>query len=175
MAKKKGMATTQISVEYQTLYSGIRQRIAEARLSVIKHVNQTLTVTYWQIGKQIQFQVLDNNRAEYGKQTVQKLSQQLSNEFGKGFSYSALSRMVKFYQAFSDKNIIATLSQQLSWSVRTLRERMDGMLFERSAIAKQPEKVIRQELAKLEQSETSSIFSLPRGNIYPNRAIGGWG
>ena len=134
--------------------------------------------------RSIQTQVLDDQRAEYGKKTVQQLSQQLSDEFGKGFTYSSLTRMVKCYRAFPEETIIATLSQQLSWShfvellkledaiqrefyarmshyegwsVRTLRERMDGMLFERSAIAKQPEKVIRQELAKLEQPQTASL------------------
>ncbi len=153
MTKKKGMATAQIPIEYQTLYADIRQLIVAARSTVIQQVNQTLTVTYWQIGKQIQIQILDNNRAEYGKQTIQQLSQQLNNEFGKGFTYSSLTRMVKFYQTFPDEKIVATLSQQLSWShfvelikldnaiqcefyaqmsshegwsVRTLRERMDA-------------------------------------------------
>jgi len=45
---------------------------------------------------------------------------------------------------------------QSRWSVRTLRERMDGMLFERTAIAKQPEQVIRQELAQLQQAGDTS-------------------
>ncbi len=184
VAKKKEITATQAPTEYRTLYSAIRQLIAEARSRVVKQVNQTLTVTYWQIGKQIQSQVLDNNRAEYGKQTMQQLSQQLSAEFGKGFTYSSLTRMVKFYLAFPDEKIVATLSQQLSWShfvelikldndiqrdfyasmsqhegwsVRILRERINGMLFERSAIAKQPEKVIRQELEKLGNEQQPSI------------------
>jgi len=177
--KKENTATP---AQYQSLYADIKQLISEARSTVVKQVNQTLTVTYWQIGKRIQTQVLEHHRAEYGKQTM--LSQQLSDEFGKGFTYSSLTRMVKFYKAFPKETIVATLSQQLSWShfvellkldddiqrefyarmshhegwsVRTLRERMDSMLFERSAIAKQPEKVIRQELAKLEQPQTTSL------------------
>jgi len=92
--------------------------------------------------------------------------------------------MVKFYEQFRDNAIVATVSQQLSWShfvelikiendiqrefyakisshedgsVRILRERMDGMLFERSTIAKQPEKVIRQELEKLGTKQAESV------------------
>ena len=184
MANKKEITANPLPVEYPALYSDIRRLINDARTQVVKQVNKTLTVTYWQIGKRIQTQILDNSRAEYGKQTIQQLSQQLGNEFGKGFTYSSLTRMVKFYLAFPDEKIIATLSQLLSWShfvelikldndiqrefytrmsshegwsVRTLRERMDSMLFERSAIAKQPEKIIRQELAKLKQQQNESL------------------
>jgi predicted nuclease of restriction endonuclease-like (RecB) superfamily len=184
MSENRKKEITSTPTQYQSLYADIKQLITQARSSVVKQVNQTLTVTYWQIGKRISIDILDSNRADYGKQVLPKLSQQLSDEFGKGFTYSSLTRMVKFYKAFPEQTIIATLSQQLSWShfvellkledviqrefyahmshheswsVRTLRERMDGMLFERSAIAKQPEKVIRQELAKLEQPQTASL------------------
>jgi len=187
MCEKKEIALISLSSQYQGLYANIRQLIGEARSTVVKQVNQTLTITYWQVGKQIQTQVLDNSRAEYGKQTIQQLSQQLIDEFGKGFTYSSLTRMAKCYQAFPDEKIVATLSQQLSWShfvelikldndiqrefyaqmsnheswsVRILRERINGMLFERSAIAKQPEQVIRQELAKLEQADASIALHL---------------
>ncbi len=180
----KNKEITASPAQYQSLYADIKRLISEARSSVVKQVNQTLTITYWQIGKRISIEILDSNRAEYGKQVLRQLSQQLSDEFGKGFTYSSLTRMVKFYKAFPEETIIATLSQQLSWShfvellklenaiqrefyarmshhegwsVRTLRERMDGMLFERSTIAKQPEQVIRQELAKLEQQQTASL------------------
>ena len=182
MSKKKEI--TAMPAQYQSLYADIKQLISEARSTVVKQVNQTLTVTYWQIGKRISIEILDSNRAEYGKQVLRQLSQQLSDEFGKGFGYRNLLRMKLFYEYFPEQEKVTTLSSQLSWShfvellkleddiqrefyarmsnhegwsVRTLRERMDGMLFERSAIAKQPEKVIRQELAKLEQQQTASL------------------
>lgn len=184
MAKKKEHPPIQPPAEYQKLYAELRQLITNAKSTVVRQVNQILTVTYWQIGKQIQTQVLDDNRAEYGKQTMKQLAQQLTGEFGKGFTYSSLTRMVKFYLSFDDEKIVATLSQQLSWShfvelikldngiqrefytqmsshegwsVRTLRQRMDGMLFERSAIAKQPEQVIRQALANLGNEQQQSL------------------
>lgn len=184
MAKKKELTPIQFPAGYQKLYSEIRQLITDAKSTVVRQVNQILTVTYWQIGKQIQTQILNNNRAEYGEQTMKQLAQQLTGEFGKGFTYSSLTRMVKFYLSFDDEKIVATLSQQLSWShfvelikldnniqrefytlmsshegwsVRTLRQRMDGMLFERSAIAKQPEQVIRKELANLGNGQQQSL------------------
>ncbi len=187
MSNKKEVTATPSPEQYQSLYTDIKQLISEARSSVVKQVNQTLTLTYWQIGRRISIEILDSNRAEYGKQVLRQLSQQLSNEFGKGFGYRNLLRMKLFYNYFPEQEKVTTLSSQLSWShfvellkleddiqrefyakmshhegwsVRTLRERMDGMLFERSAIAKQPEQVIRQELAKLEQSDSSLALHL---------------
>lgn len=186
MTKKNQISPSQARIppEFDTLYSEIKQLIQSARGKVASQINQGLVLTYWHIGRRIQTRILQANRAEYGKQTVKLLSQQLTKEFGKGFTYSSLTRMVKFYEQFSDNAIVATVSQQLSWShfveliklendiqrefyakmssnegwsVRTLRERMDGMLFERSAIAKQPEKVILQELAKLGSKQAESI------------------
>ncbi len=104
------------------------------------------------------------------------MSQQLEQEFGKGFSYSALTRMVRFAELFPEERIIVSLTQVLSWthilallplkdhlarefyaemcrverwSVRTLRQKIGGMLFERTALSKNSEELIRQELAAL--------------------------
>jgi len=173
--------------DFDILYSEIKQMIEKSRVRVVSQINKGLLLTYWHIGKKIQTQLLYGDRSEYGKQTIKHLSQKLTKEFGKGFTYSSLTRMAKFYEYFPSNSIVATLSQQLSWShfvelikisdnikrefyakmsscenwtVRTLRERMDSMLFERSAIAKQPEEVIRQELANLGNKDHVSV------NIY---------
>ena len=170
-----------VTPEFNHLYLEFKQLIQEARKNVVSYVNQGLLLTYWHIGKRIQTQILQAERAEYGQQTIKQLSQQLTQDFGKGFTYSSLTRMVKFYLQYPDNSIVATVSQQLSWShfvelikiedevkrefytkmgssdgwsVRTLRERIDGMLYERTAIAKQPEQVIRQELSKLDNNQT---------------------
>lgn len=146
-------------------------------------VNQTLVLTYWQVGKTIKTTLLAENRAEYGKAIVEDLARKLSQDYGNGFSQSNLFRMMRFHERFSDESILATLSPKLSWShfvelirvedplkrkfyvtmcanerwsVRMLRDRMNGMLFERTAIAKQPEAVIRQELEQLTQRQSIS-------------------
>ncbi|MEK8052702.1 PDDEXK nuclease domain-containing protein [Ideonella sp. DXS22W] len=109
---------------------------------------------------------------------LKALAERLTRDYGSGFSHSGLTRMARLFDALPDDQKVATLSQQLSWShfvelikiddptrrefytglcaqsrwsVRTLRERIDGLLFERTAIARQPEAAVRQELAQLGQ------------------------
>lgn len=165
------------------LLQDIKGLIIEARTTVAVTVNASLTMLYWRIGYRIQQEILKDKRAEYGKQILATLSQELTGEFGKGFSYSALTRMVQFSQVFPQEENIATLSQQLSWShikeiiplrdsiqvefytqmcrlerwsVRTLRRKIDSMLFERTAISKKPDSLIKQELADLRDQDKLS-------------------
>lgn len=106
------------------LFSSIKDIILEARRRVYKMVNSNLLETYWQIGRLI---VKDeqggNNRAEYGKFVLKTLAQQLTNEFGKGFDYTNLTNMRKFYLSFP---ILDTLRQELSWSHYRLLSRLDS-------------------------------------------------
>lgn len=165
------------------LYQDIRQLVEHSRAQVVVQVNQALVLTYWQIGKAIKQTIVTEARADYGDATMQKLADKLVLDYGPGFGRRNLFRMAKLYQYFDSLEIVATLSTQLSWShlvellkvddpirrsfyaelcaqsrwsVRTLRERMDGLLFERTAIAKQPEALIRQELAQLGQGASAS-------------------
>jgi predicted nuclease of restriction endonuclease-like (RecB) superfamily len=162
----------------EALYQSIKALIERSRMQVVAQVNQTLVLTYWQVGKTIKTTLVTKDRAEYGSGIVDRLAKKLSQEYGNGFSQSNLFRMMRFYERFTDESILATLSPKLSWShfvelirieddlkhefyvrmctnerwsVRVLRDRMNGMLFERTAIAKQPEEVIRQELEQLAQ------------------------
>lgn len=165
--------------EVDALYQDIRQRVEQARAQVLTQVNQALVLSYWHIGKAIKTRVLQGERAAYGAGVLKALAQRLTRDYGSGFSHSGLTRMAKLFDCLPDEHIVATLSQQLSWShfvelikiddptrrafytelcaqarwsVRTLRERIDGLLFERTAIAKQPEAAIRQELALLREA-----------------------
>jgi len=170
-----------------TLHSEIRQLIESAKTRVATQVNQALVLTYWQIGKAIKEEVLLEDRAQYGDATIKRLSEKLVEEYGNGFGQRNLFRMVRFYQQFPDPEIVTTVSAQLSWShfvellklddptkrqfyvrmcadghwsVRTLRERMDSMLFERTAIAKQPDAIVRQELTQLQHQPTTTSCTL---------------
>lgn len=151
-----------------TLYKKIATLIDTARAGTAAYVNTAITLLYWNIGKTINTNILKENRADYGKEIIATLSQQLTRNYGKGYSYSALTRMCKLATCFNKANI-ATLSQQLSyshlielvsiendlkrafyiqmaqegrWSLRQLRMQMDKMLYERTAIARKPEKHI---------------------------------
>jgi hypothetical protein len=98
------------------LLDDIRRMINETRSKVAVAVNVGLTLLYWRIGERISEEILKGDRAAYGKQILATLSQELSAEYGRGFNCSALTRMVSFVEAFPQKEIVATLSQQLTWS-----------------------------------------------------------
>lgn len=163
-----------------SLIHDIQTLIEKARNNVARAANSGLVGLYWQIGKRIQQDILKEKRADYGRKIVATLSQQLSKDHGSGFNQTNLHRMVKFYEAFSDNMIVATLSQQLGWShfvelihiedslkrdfyaemcrlerwsVRTLRHQVGHMLYERTAVAKKPEKVIKQEIKYLRKTD----------------------
>ena len=154
----------------------IRALIEDARRQVAHAANAGLTIAYWRIGKRLLTENLTDGRGEYGQKILATLSAELVREFGKGFSYSALTRMTRFAEQFPDERILATLLQELTWShftlllplkdplarefyaemcrverwsVRTLRQKIGGMLFERTALSKNSPEVVRQELATL--------------------------
>ncbi len=170
----------ELTKQSHDLIEELRQLINETRGRVAATVNAELTMLYWQIGSRLRTEVLNNERAEYGEQIVASVSQQLTEEYGKGFDKPNLSRMIKFAEFYPDEQIVVTLSQQLSWShfiailpvkndlardfyaemcrferwtVRTLRERINSMLFERTAISRKPEETVKQELAALRDEQ----------------------
>ena len=98
------------------LIGDIRKFIETARHNVAAAVNVGLTILYRKIGSRIRQDILKEKQAEYGKEIVATLSQELTKEYGNGFSYSVLTRMVRFAEVFPDTQIVATLSRQLSWS-----------------------------------------------------------
>ena len=104
------------------LITDLRTLINEARNKVALIVNTEITLLYWHIGKRINKEVLGNQRAEYGKQIVSTVSTQLTKEYGRGFELRNLRRMMQFAQLFPDFQIVATASQQLSWSLNSPHE-----------------------------------------------------
>ena len=96
------------------LFQSVKQIITNAREKVFRAANSSLLLSYWQIGKIIvEDEQKGQERAAYGKYTIKNLSQKLTLEFGKGFDYTNLSNMRKFYMAFP---IVDALRQQLSWT-----------------------------------------------------------
>ncbi len=170
-------------VESNILVSDIRKMIDETRGAVAVAVNAGLTALYWRIGKRINTEILKGKRAEYGEEILPTLSAKLVVEYGQGFSEKNIRHMVLFAERFPDQEIVSTLSRQLSWShfkeivylgdelkrefyaemcrlerwsVRTLRKKISGMMFERTAIAKKPDTVIKMELASLREEDKLS-------------------
>ncbi|TLU85963.1 MAG: DUF1016 domain-containing protein [Chlorobium sp.] len=91
------------------LIQSARQRIATAAYS-------TQTLLSWHLGQRMLKENLHGARAAYGKQILVTVSRELTAEYGRGFSYPELARMVQFVQLFPEESIVVTLSQQLSWS-----------------------------------------------------------
>lgn len=106
-----------------------------------------LTLLYWRIGQRISVETLGGERAAYGEEIVSTLSRQLSWSHFLEIIYQKDPLKRDFY---------AEMCRIERWSVRTLRERMASMLFERTAIARQPEALIRQELDTLRATQALS-------------------
>lgn len=100
----------------KTLFDNLFQIIEQGKSQVVKQINSTITITYWQIGKTINEHILRNERAEYGKEIVLPVATQLVEKFGKSFELRNLYRMMQFAEKFSNLEIVVPLARQLSWS-----------------------------------------------------------
>ncbi|WP_265305742.1 PDDEXK nuclease domain-containing protein [Verminephrobacter eiseniae] len=162
------------------LLSDIRALVDAARQYVAQTANATLTMLYWNIGHRIGVELLRKERAPYGQEIVSAVSRELTLAYGNSFSEKNLRRMMQFAEVYPDEKIVVSLIRQLSWthfialiplqdplqrefyarmcaterwSVRTLRERIGSMLYERTAISRKPRKQMEQELATLRDAE----------------------
>lgn len=165
------------------LLADIRSLIGQARDVTARAVNSTLVLLYWSIGDRIRRDILQEKRAGYGEEIVPTLSAQLAPEYGDGFGKRNLFRMISFAEVFPDGAIVSALSAQLGWShfveiipikdplkrdfyaemcrverwsVRTLRQKINGMLFERTALSKKPEELAARELDRLRTTDQLS-------------------
>lgn len=95
----------------------IKQILAQARQKTYTAINSAMVGAYWQIGKRIvEEEQNGKERADYGKEIIQNISEEMTNEFGKGFSKRTVWEIRQFYATFPDFEIVRTLSAQLSWS-----------------------------------------------------------
>ena len=163
-----------------TLLSDVRLLIEGARARAAVAVNSEMVRLYWSIGARIRKDVLGFERAAYGEQIVHALSGQLSEDYGSGFGRTNLFYMIRFAEVFPDSQIVHALSEQLSWthlrqiiyledplqrefyaemcrierwSTRTLQDKIQGMLYERTAISRKPGQLARKDLAALRDKD----------------------
>lgn len=159
--------------DHQQLITDLKELVDKTKGQVAVQVNSAMVVLYWKIGQRINEDVLGNKRAEYGKEIILQISQQLTVEFGNSFSEKNIRKMMQFASVFDNFEIVASAMRQLSWthflllipisedtkrnfylevckienwSVRTLKEKINSLLFERTAISKKPEEIINKEL-----------------------------
>ena len=90
--------------------------IEQSKHKIAVAANSTLTILFWHVGKRINDEILQNERAEYGKRIIETIALQLENKYGRNFNEKNIRRMMRFSQEFSDFNILPPLSAKLSWS-----------------------------------------------------------
>ena len=98
------------------LFHDLTHIIEQGKNQLVKQVNSTITLVYWQVGKKINEHILNNQRAEYAKEIVSTVSTQLKQVYGKSFEERNLRRMMQFSELFSDFEIVSQVATQLSWS-----------------------------------------------------------
>lgn len=162
------------------LFEDVRTLMASARARAASSVNAELTLLYRQVGRRIRGDVLGGERAGYGQQLVSALARRLKAEYGRGWSEQQLRHCLRAAEVFPDESTLSAVRRELSWthlktliyvddplkrnfyielcrlerwSSRQLQERIQSMLFERSAISRKPTEVIRQELADLRDAQ----------------------
>lgn len=172
--------TNNLTLLHMDLVTELRQLIDSARRRAAVAVNAELTLLYWHVGERIHREILGGQRAGYGDEVVAALARHLCAEYGRGWSARQLRLCIRFAQAYPEAQIVHTLCAKLSWShlrllaalddaiqrdfytglcqlenwsVRQLQERMQSMLFERTAISRQPEETIAHELQVLRQEQ----------------------
>ena len=171
---------------YTTLKDEIGKLLQEGRKEAGRAVNHILINTYWNMGQYIvEFEQKGSEKAVYGSELLDRLSKDLTSEFGKGFSRSNLFQIRQFYIRFPK---IQTLSGQLSWShyielmkeedelavsfymkqcdnenwsVRELKRQMKSMLFHRIALSRQKSKVIEIAQKGVEVQRAEDIIKDP--------------
>lgn len=160
-------------IENKALVIAVKALIAASKQKLAITVNASITLLYWQVGKRIHQEILEHKRAQYGKQIIAILAQQLTLSYGKGWSEKNLRHCLRIAETFPEEQIVYALSRELSWthlrglmyiddklkrdfyiemckmekwSTRALQARINSMLYERTAISKRPEKTIAADL-----------------------------
>lgn len=183
MTKKRSVQKTKASkpsTKARDILDDLREMIEQTRQSIATTINAGMTALYWRIGLRIHQEILGEGRAEYGKSIVASLSRQLTIDYGNGFAEKYLRKMIQFAEIFPDEQIVASLMRQLSWShflilipikdltkrdfyaemcriekwnIRTLRKKIDSMLYERTALSKKPASLVKAELDGLRKED----------------------
>ena len=177
-------------VNEAALLADLRGLIQGARQRVATVANASHTLLCWHVGRRLLKENLQDGRGAYGKQILATVSQELTAEYGNGFVLRSLYRYIQFCLTFESEAIVSTLSTQLSWShfmellpikdplardfyaemcrierwnVRTLRQKIGGMLFQRTALSKNSKELISAEIASLRDGHVTpaTVFRDP--------------
>lgn len=168
------------TVNEQHLFEDISQLIKTAQQETLRQLNKMNVLLYWHVGKKIDAAILKEKRAEYGGSIISNLATKLEYSYGKGFGRRILERCIQFARTYPQETIVQSLSTKLkwthivillsindslkrdyyaemcrieSWSTRLLNNKIASMLYERTALAKKPENIIRSEIEILRSTD----------------------
>jgi predicted nuclease of restriction endonuclease-like (RecB) superfamily len=170
-------------MQKDSLLKDLAEIIDAGKKDIAVSINNKITSVYWHIGQRINIEILKETRAEYGKQIIKKVSEFLMAHFGNGWGEKHIRHCLRIAETFQSKENFYALSRELSWthlrtimylddelkrsfyieicrlekwSTRTLQERINSMLYERTAISKKPDELIKKELSALKNEKKLS-------------------
>jgi predicted nuclease of restriction endonuclease-like (RecB) superfamily len=155
--KKNNQNTTALVQELSAL-------IEKSKQQVQRTANSALTLLFWHVGKRINDEILNNERAQYGKQIVASVSEQLELKYGRNFTEKNVRRMMQFALEFTDLEIVVPLARQLTWShflaIIPLKSVESKMYYAQNAIAQNwGKRELRNQITRkaFERNEIASI------------------
>ena len=162
------MVNPRLNPDYDRLLQSVGDTLNKGRSAAAMAVNTAMVRTYWEIGRQIvEFEQKGNEKADYGAEVLKRLSRDLTERYGKGFSHSNIVYMRKFYLTFPKSQTLSDFltwshyvellkiddpmerafyekeSENEHWGVRELKRQMKSMLFHRLALSTDKKEVLR--------------------------------
>ena len=108
------------SVSNKQLFQSIKTLIQQAQQNVVRNINTTMLITYFEIGRMVvEDELSGKNRADYAEKIVKQLSIDLTKEFGKGYSKSNLEYMRQFYKTYQPRIIQSSIGQSSTKTIKT--------------------------------------------------------
>ncbi|WP_163399878.1 PDDEXK nuclease domain-containing protein [Flavobacterium fluviatile] len=175
------------------LYEDVCQIIDGTRTRIATTVNAEVCWMNWHIGKRIKEDVLYNQRAEYGKEIVKNLSVLLTEKYGKGWSFYKLQHCVRSAYTFTEDQIVYAVRTQLTWThlrslmsiddelkrsfylemvrlehwdTRTLDQKIESLFYERTALSRKPEELIKEELKQIQSTNSLTPDAVFRSSYF---------
>lgn len=175
------------------LYGDVCQIIDGTRTRIATTVNAEVCWMNWHIGKRIKEDVLYNQRAEYGKEIVKKLSALLTENYGKGWGYEKQKHCIRSAYTFTEEEIGYAVRTQLTWThlrllmsiddelkrsfylemvrlehwdTRTLDQKIDSLFYERTALSRKPEELIKEELKQIQSTNSLTPDAVFRSSYF---------
>jgi predicted nuclease of restriction endonuclease-like (RecB) superfamily len=148
-----------IKTPEQVLFNDLSQLIEQNKRFVAAQANSVLTMLFWNVGKRINENILQNKRADYGKRIVGTLARQLVEKYGKNFGARNLRRMMQFAEQFPNLGIVSPAATQLSWShfveLMPLKEEKARLFYANEAIERRwGKRELRQSIERKEFERT---------------------